>query len=644
MPPTTLVTVAAGDHLTQDFIIDPGYITGHAILTGANTDISSGYISAYAPNSGYMNASIKGGTGEYKFVASPGAAWQYSWFYLEFDYPSDPDPSLRSNIQEYEYLGPYTVGSGETLSGVDLTYGTATVRLYYYVEGGGELSSPEFQATRMGVSYPTVRAYGSPNVTTEGQAIGTFFPGTWTIEAFAYVEGSRTEFGTFTITVAEGDSVVIGGLGRPTIQVTNPTEGEVISADSVTVEGTATDAEGIASITINGEAVTFTSTGNPDDPNEVGFSHEVSLDVGENTITVVATDIDPTQHSVTLTLTVTREEVTTPTTLTYTGDTSVQVNTAATLSAMLVDADDQPISDAEISFEVDGQSYTAITGTDGVASCEVTLSAIGIYDVTVEFAGDATHQGSTATASLAVYTPTTLTYTGDTLVQVNGIATLEAVLVDENGQPISGAEISFQVGSQSYTAITGTDGVASCEMTAPPTADVYEIIAQYAGDATHQGSTATAFVAVYNPEGGFVTGGGWIVSPQGAYTANPTLTGRANFGFVSKYLKGATTPTGQTEFQFKVADLNFHSESYEWLVVAGAKAQYKGTGTINGVGSYRFMLTAIDGNLLAGGKGSDKFRMRIWDDNGLIYDNQLNAPDSDDPTTVISGGSIVIHK
>ena len=216
--------------------------------------------------------------------------------------------------------------------------------------------------------------------------------------------------------------------------------------------------------------------------------------------------------------------------------------------------------------------------------------------------------------------------------------------MDENGQPISGAEISFQVGSQSYTAITGTDGVASCEMTAPPTADVYEIIAQYAGDATHQGSTATAFVAVYNPEGGFVTGGGWIVSPQGAYTANPTLTGRANFGFVSKYLKGATTPTGQTEFQFKVADLNFHSESYEWLVVAGAKAQYKGTGTINGVGSYRFMLTAIDGNLLAGGKGSDKFRMRIWDDNGLIYDNQLNAPDSDDPTTVISGGSIVIHK
>jgi hypothetical protein len=93
-----------------------------------------------------------------------------------------------------------------------------------------------------------------------------------------------------------------------------------------------------------------------------------------------------------------------------------------------------------------------------------------------------------------------------------------------------------------------------------------------------------------------------------------------------------------------VANLNFHSESYDWLVVAGAKAQYKGTGTINGVGTYRFMLTAINGDLLAGGKGADKFRIRIWDDNGLIYDNQMGKDENGDFATEIQGGSIVIHK
>lgn len=153
------------------------------------------------------------------------------------------------------------------------------------------------------------------------------------------------------------------------------------------------------------------------------------------------------------------------------------------------------------------------------------------------------------------------------------------------------------------------------------------------------------YIVIYDPDGGFVTGGGWIDSPAGAYIASPTLIGRANFGFVSKYKQGATTPTGETEFQFKVADLNFHSISYEWLVVAGARAQYKGSGTINGAGDYGFMLTAIDGQINGGG-GTDKFRIKIWEKatENIVYDNQNGAVDDTDPTTVIAGGSIVIHK
>ena len=78
-------------------------------------------------------------------------------------------------------------------------------------------------------------------------------------------------------------------------------------------------------------------------------------------------------------------------------------------------------------------------------------------------------------------------------------------------------------------------------------------------------------------------------------------------------------------------------------MVAGAKAQYKGVGTINGAGNYGFMLTAVDGAIK--GDGTDLFRIKIWEKatDQLVYDNQLNALDTDDPTTVISGGSIVIH-
>ena len=152
-------------------------------------------------------------------------------------------------------------------------------------------------------------------------------------------------------------------------------------------------------------------------------------------------------------------------------------------------------------------------------------------------------------------------------------------------------------------------------------------------------------IVVYDPNGGWVTGGGWINSPAGAYVPSPLLTGKANFGFVSKYKNGSSVPTGNTEFQFKAGNLNFSSTSYEWMVIAGARAQYKGAGTINGSGDYRFMLTAIDGQEPGGG-GQDKFRIRIWNNagGGLVYDNQLNAPDTAEPTTILSGGQIVIHK
>ena len=173
-----------------------------------------------------------------------------------------------------------------------------------------------------------------------------------------------------------------------------------------------------------------------------------------------------------------------------------------------------------------------------------------------------------------------------------------------------------------------------------PTPGVYTVsVTVTDGDGASDMSTTNGFVVIYDAEGGSVSGGGHIVSPLGAYVADPAAGGRATFGFVSKYQKGAVVPTGNTEFQFKAGDLNFSSTRYEWLVVAGTRAQYKGRGTVNGAGEYGFMLTAIEGS-------PDRFRIKIWNvgDGTTIYDNQVGEPDSSDPTTALTGGSIVIHK
>lgn len=175
---------------------------------------------------------------------------------------------------------------------------------------------------------------------------------------------------------------------------------------------------------------------------------------------------------------------------------------------------------------------------------------------------------------------------------------------------------------------------------------VYNICVSGTDAVGNTGVEDCTLLAVYDPDGGFVTGGGWIDSPVGAYLADPTLTGKANFGFVAKYKKGQSVPDGNTEFQFKAGDLNFKSTEYEWLIVAGAKGMFKGWGTINGTGNYGFMVKAVDAALTPS-TDVDLFRIKIWDkdnNDALVYDNEIGVDDGEDPTTEIGGGSIIIHK
>jgi hypothetical protein len=218
--------------------------------------------------------------------------------------------------------------------------------------------------------------------------------------------------------------------------------------------------------------------------------------------------------------------------------------------------------------------------------------------------------------------------------------------LDTGGSNIASAEYSLDGGTTWHAMdadpttqdVDGFDSPTedvSADLGSFNTSAVYAVAVRCDDTAGNVSEIKYIMLVVYDPEGGFVTGGGWIDSPVGAYSPDPTLTGKANFGFVSKYKKGATVPTGNTEFRFKAGNLNFHSEGYEWLVVTGSNyARFKGQGTINGEGDYKFMLWAGDGEL-------DTFRIKIWTEDvegveTVEYDNGFDQP--------ISGGSIKIHE
>ena len=174
---------------------------------------------------------------------------------------------------------------------------------------------------------------------------------------------------------------------------------------------------------------------------------------------------------------------------------------------------------------------------------------------------------------------------------------------------------------------------------------VYTVTTTVTDDAGASDRSIHRYVVVYDASGGFVTGGGWITSPDGACTVcGETGADRASFGFVSRYLPGATAPSGSTEFTFRAGGFTFRSGSHDWLVVAGARAQFKGEGAVNGKAGYGFLLTAVDGSTSGG--GGDRFRIKIWDraTGAVVYDNQRGAAEDAEATTALEGGSIVIHR
>lgn len=196
------------------------------------------------------------------------------------------------------------------------------------------------------------------------------------------------------------------------------------------------------------------------------------------------------------------------------------------------------------------------------------------------------------------------------------------------------------------TVPTNTAGIATTSVSGL-TLGVYRVVAQVGSDC----AISEAYIPVFDASGSFVTGGGWINSPEGALAADRTVVGKANFGFVSKYKKGSSQVDGNTEFQFSAGNLNFKSTMHESgsLVIAGGKATYRGTGTVNGQTGFKFTIVAIDGDT-KGTPNADKFRIKIVDSkNQVVYDNGLGSAENGDEATLLGnhgtgGGSIVIHE
>jgi PKD domain-containing protein len=235
--------------------------------------------------------------------------------------------------------------------------------------------------------------------------------------------------------------------------------------------------------------------------------------------------------------------------------------------------------------------------------------------------------------------------------QAPAAVSLTAPITDPGANDTHTCTINWDDGTTETFAQEG-----NCNRTHTYTAPgVYTIKVTVTDDDQHS-ATASGIVVVFDPGAGFVTGGGHIDSPAGAYTPDPSVAGKVHFVMQADYPSGSTTPTGNVKVRIQDINLEMDATSLDWLVISpNGEAAVKGSGTMGGQ-DVRFIMYGYQG---CGGNpapgcqpGSDSFRVVIWPSAQganptapFIYDNVPGADLelADATPQPLSGGNIQIH-
>jgi len=194
-------------------------------------------------------------------------------------------------------------------------------------------------------------------------------------------------------------------------------------------------------------------------------------------------------------------------------------------------------------------------------------------------------------------------------VSVGDPVAVDATFTDADTLDAHTASVQWGDGSTSVATVSG--GAVSGRHVYSA-AGVYTVTVTVTDQWGHTG-TGTTTVVVYDRGAGFLTGGGWFVSPQGAVAGSPSTSGKAEFSVSAKYATGAGRPDGV--LTLVTPGLALASTGLDWLVVTGDTARLAGPATVGGVSGYRFEATATDA-------ATDTLRLVVRDASGaLVYDS-----------------------
>jgi hypothetical protein len=271
-------------------------------------------------------------------------------------------------------------------------------------------------------------------------------------------------------------------------------------------------------------------------PNEPGGTYTLTGSFGGDTTTV------PTLLPSTGKSTFTENKA--PTTVTYTGSTSITSGNTPVLSATLT-TNGTPLSGQTVTFTVgsgnSAQHCSGTTNSAGKASCSICTfnQSASPLPVTVTYGGNTYYAGSTTSQAITVTTPTSLSVSAVTGA-TGSPATLTGTLTNGvTGQGIGGQSVTLTLnGVQSCTATTNGYGKASCSVTPTESAGTYPVTGTFAGNT----STSPQLL----PSSGH---NNFVITPAPTtvtYTGATTATNGSSVTLSSTLTSNGTPLSGQT--------------------------------------------------------------------------------------------------
>jgi len=280
------------------------------------------------------------------------------------------------------------------------------------------------------------------------------------------------------------------------------------------------------------------------------------------------------------------------------------------------------------------------------ASLTFTPNYYGTYSVTLT-ATDKDGASATVTRTITVtnVAPIITSVTGPASAQLSGTAIgITANFTDAGTADTHTVTFTWGDGTTSDGTANEANGSGSGAGTHTYTTDgVYEVGVIVTDDGGVTASSVFQFVVIFDPTEGYVQGiGSFKSAARGSCQAYPSLTDTPHFGFYVRYANGALVPSGTNSFRFAQAGIKFQATAFEWLAISGANAQFRGSGTINGVGNYAFQAAITDGQQT----GIGEYRIQLVDNStgSIVYDNMMGCPVDMSPANhqPISSGRVVV--